>query len=123
MRRNRFGRNIEPHVEKEIALAEHSRKLKNYRHEFHHLENAHVLGQSSTYWHTKVHLLMFMWALRNKKTNEVMGQVLRIIGAMTKTVIGLVPEGNTGGSNINPFRRLPIKPELQRKINSAKTGA
>jgi hypothetical protein len=50
---------------------------------------------------------------------EVQGQILRIVGAATKTAIGSVPSGNTGGSNISPFKCLPVPSELQAKINAA----
>jgi len=38
----------------------------------------------------------------------VFGQVVRLVGAFTKTAIGLVPIGNTGGANISPFKSLPV---------------
>ncbi|WP_288389267.1 DUF3703 domain-containing protein, partial [uncultured Alteromonas sp.] len=47
---------------------------------------------------------------------------IRIVGAATKTAIGLVPKGNTGGTDISPFKRLPISAENQAildKINHA----
>jgi hypothetical protein len=47
--------------------------------------------------------------------------LLRIAGAATKTAIGLVPHGNTGGTNISPFKRLPVPPELEQVIQSART--
>jgi len=63
--------------------------------DFQHLENAHVLGQKSTYWHVKVHWLMLLLAVRNLETKEIFGQIFRMVGAATKTAIGLVPAGNT----------------------------
>ena len=86
---------------------------------FEHLENAHVLGQASTWWHVKVHFLMLLWAIRHSKTRESIGQVLRIFGAATKTVFGWVPQGNTGGANVSPFASIPISPELAKKIEKA----
>ena len=81
--------------------------------EFHHLEMAHVLGQRSTYWHTRTHLHMLAWGWRQKSIREMLGQCLRIVGAATKTAIGLVPEGNTGGSNVSPIKPLPLRAEHQ----------
>ena len=40
-----------------------------------------------------------------------------------KTAIGLVPAGNTGGSNINPFKKLPISSKHQAAITKAKSRA
>ena len=118
---SRFARRICRHVEDEIALAIEARTLGDPESEFSHLENAHVLGQASTYWHVKVHLLMLAWAIRNRSLREVIGQIIRVVGAATKTAIGLIPKGNTGGSNVSPFRVLPIRPEIQKLIDNART--
>jgi hypothetical protein len=50
--------------------------------------------------------------MQQRDTREIGGQVLRIFGAATKTALGLVPLGNTGGSNVGPFRRMPIPKDL-----------
>jgi len=44
------------------------------------------------------------------------------VGAATKTSFGLVPQGNTGGANVSPFKVMPVKPEYEAIINSAKSG-
>jgi Protein of unknown function (DUF3703) len=31
-----------------------------------------------------------------------------------------VPRGNTGGSNVSPFRSLPVPVDLQRQIDAAR---
>lgn len=117
---NRFTKNIRPAVTAELNLARDAQQQGDYARAFSHLENAHVLGQASTYWHVKVHWAMFRWALAQHKLPEVLGQLLRIAGAATKTAWGLVPVGNTGGSNISPFKSLPIPPELATLIDQAK---
>lgn len=115
-----FSKNIAGSVSAEIRLSKEREKDGLISHSFRHLENAHVLGQESTKWHVKVHFLMLLWAIRQRNTKECLGQVLRIIGAFSKTAIGLIPHGNTGGSNISPFKTLPIKAEHQILINNAK---
>jgi len=75
---------------------------------FERLENVHVLGQESTYLHVLAHIHMARWAVRHRDLKELAGQVLRIVGAATNTAIGSVPIGNTGGSNISPFKPLPL---------------
>jgi hypothetical protein len=47
---------------------------------------------------------------------EVFGQIFRIVGAATKTPFGIVPQGNTGGANVSPFKKMPIDPELANLI-------
>lgn len=117
---SKFTKNIAPVVKDEIQLSQVANSKGENDIAFNHLENAHVLGQESTYWHVKVHFLMFVWSIRNRNTKEFFGQILRMVGALTKTAIGLVPIGNTGGSNISPFKKLPLKPEHRVAILKAK---
>ena len=119
---NRYSKKITPYVKAELELATNAGKAGNIEIEFEHLENAHVLGQESTYWHVKVHILMLFWAVRNLKIREITGQVFRIVGASTKTVFGLVPQGNTGGTNVSPFKVMPIKPEHLLIIKNVKSN-
>ena len=119
---NHFYKNIKPYVDQELICAKQARKKSNTVAEFKHLENAHVLGQTSTVLHTKVHMLMLFWAVRQTNIKECLGQILRIIGAATKTAIGFVPYGNTGGTNVHPFKVLPVSSALATIINKAKSS-
>jgi hypothetical protein len=116
----KFTKNIMPYVNEELLLASKARKLGLADKEFQHLENAHVIGQESTFLHVKVHGLMLLWGCRNNSPKEIIGQMLRIVGAATKTAMGLVPQGNTGGVNVSPFKVMPIQPKHQTMINLAK---
>ena len=118
-----FGQNIRPYVESELRLAAEAESGGNAAEAFAHLERAHVLGQASTAQHVRVHRHMFTWGLRNQNVRECLGQVMRIVGAATKTAFGLVPTGNTGGSNISPFKPLPVPSELAALIRKAQVGA
>jgi hypothetical protein len=114
MRIGHFSRNIRPHVEAELRAAG-----LDAANEFAHLERAHVLGQASTREHVCVHWRMLLWAWRHRDAREFFGQVYRLTGAATKTFIGLVPTGNTGGANVSPFKPMPIDPELDAIIRRA----
>ncbi len=116
-----FTRKIRPYVEAELALARNEQFQHNEADAFAHLENAHVLGQASTRLHVKVHIMMLLWAVKQRNLGEFCGQLFRIIGAATKTVFGLVPHGNTGGANVSPFKAMPIKPKLARVIEKARS--
>ena len=116
-----FTRSIRPYVEEELALAHNEQNYGNKAEAFAHLENAHVLGQASTRLHVKVHVQMLLWAVKQGKIGEVFGQLFRIAGAATKTAFGLVPTGNTGGTNVSPFKVMPIKPELDRILKKARS--
>ena len=116
-----FRFRIRPFVDAELRFAQQMRLAGDHPAEFHHLERAHVLGQASTIEHTRVHVLMFLWALRQYQPGEMAGQVVRILGAATKTIFGLVPSGNTGGSNVSPFKSMAISPDLRRVLDAVRS--
>jgi hypothetical protein len=115
-----FGRRIRPYVEREISAAYQAEKQGQPGIAFSHLERAHILGQTSTVEHVRVHWYMFLWGIRQRNTRESLGQLLRIIGAAISTSVSLVPQGNTGGTNVNPFKSMPIPPELAALIEEAR---
>lgn len=104
---------LRDHVEAELALAQQE---SDPAAQFAHLERAHILGQYSTRDHVKAHFAMLKWGLREHKPGEVFGQILRIVAAATKTAIGLIPVGNTGGSNVSPVRPMPLPDDLAEII-------
>jgi hypothetical protein len=110
-----FADNIRPFVDAELRAAR-----ADAANEFAHLERAHVLGQASTREHVRVHWRMLLWAWRHRDARELFGQVYRLAGAATKTFIGLVPTGNTGGANVSPVKPMPIDPELEAIIQRAR---
>ncbi len=115
-----YTKNIKPHVETELELSTKYLLDGDPSTAFEHLENAHVLGQESTRLHVLSHIRMARWAMHQRDAKEFFGQVFRIIGAATKTAIGLVPKGNTGGSNISPFKSLPLCAEHEQLIANAR---
>ena len=119
---NEFGRRIRPYVEREILAAYQAEARGQPDVAFSHLERAHVLGQTSTVEHVRVHWHMLLWGIRQRDVRECLGQLLRVIGAAVGTAVGLVPQGNTGGTNVNPFKRMPIPPELAARIEEARTS-
>lgn len=116
-----YARKIRPFVDAELAEASNAMRRADSQRSFRHLERAHVLAQASTIQHVRVHWRMFVWAWRTGDWREASGQVLRIVGAATKTPWGLVPSGNTGGANVSPFQPMPVPDELRRIIERAQT--
>ena len=116
-----FGRRIERYVHAELALAEEAENAGNAAAAFRHLERAHVLGQGSTMQHVRVHWRMLTWGLRQRKMDEVAGQIARVIAAAAKTWAGFVPAGNTGGANVSAFEAMPIDDELADLIAVARS--
>lgn len=114
---NSFARNIRPIVTQEIAAAA---SAESGAMGFSHLERAHVLGQASTREHVRVHFRMLLWAWRHRETRDLLGQLYRLLGAALFTAIGMVPTGNTGGSNVSAFKKMAIPPDLASQIAAAK---
>ncbi|MDT0595437.1 DUF3703 domain-containing protein [Glaciecola petra] len=112
-----FTQSATPYVNKKMKQANDSFSNHDLEAGFKALEDAHVIGQHSTYHHTVVHYQMLKFGLKQRDNKEVFGQIIRIMGALTKTAIGLLPEGNTGGANVNPFKPMPISPENKAILN------
>lgn len=79
---------------------------------FHLLERAHVLGQPWAGHHTRAHWMMLKVGWQRRDAREVAGQVLRLAAGGLLTLIGRVPEGNTGGANVPPEQPMPLPPDL-----------
>jgi Protein of unknown function (DUF3703) len=101
----------------EIALAKERISRGELDTGFVHLERAHVIGQASVWPHARSHWLMLIVELRRRRPVAVIGQAVRIVLGALGSAVGVVPVGNTGGSNVSMFKRMPIAPELQRVID------
>jgi len=51
---------------------------------------------------------------------EILGQLFRIPSGYFGSLIGIYPSGNTGGSDVSPFRSMPIPDDLRSIIESEK---
>lgn len=116
-----FDNRIRSCVGAELAAARAAERAGDYPASFRRLERAHVLGQGSTLHHVRVHVLMLIWGVRCQDLREVMGQVVRVIGAATVTWAGLVPHGNTGGSNVSAFKPMAIADDLAGLVAAARS--
>jgi hypothetical protein len=83
---------------------------------FHHLERAHILGQSYTIPHTKSHWWMLKVGFKKHNFREVFGQITRIIASVLFSKIW-VPTGNTGGANVNPLKQMSIPEDLKKILS------
>lgn len=118
-----FGARIRPTVEAELLTAKRADSNGDEAASFHHLERAHVLGQTSTVEHVRVHVRMLGWGMRYERPREIFGQVQRIVGAAIATPLRFIPHGNTGESNVHPFRSMPVPPDLASVIAPARLTA
>jgi hypothetical protein len=115
-----FAIRIKPSVQAELGASRAAEARGEFYTAFQHLERAHVLGQATTAEHVRVHWRMFRFALRNRLHGEAAGQVWRLVAASIFTMPGLVPEGNTGGTDVSGFRRLPVPNDLKRALDAAR---
>ena len=98
--------------DEEIAMARGLMLEGRLDEAFPHLERAHVLGQQHVLPHTLAHWLMLRIAVRQRESLAVVGQAVRIVLGIIGSSLGSVPTGNTGGTDISMFARLPIEPDL-----------
>lgn len=110
---------LEEHIEAEISEAAELSRAGKDEAAFRHLERAHVLGQGSTYHHTRVHWLMLKHGIKMRDVREAAGQMLRVAGAATKTPLGIYPAGNTGGANVSPIKPMPVPEDLAEILREA----
>ncbi|NEX60955.1 DUF3703 domain-containing protein [Noviherbaspirillum galbum] len=81
---------------------------------FIHLERAHVVGQRYVIPHVQTHWHMLRIGLLRRSVPQVWGQAVRIVLGALGSAVGVVPTGNTGGTNISMFARMPIHLDIQR---------
>jgi hypothetical protein len=91
-------------------------RLNKFDVAFYHLERAHILGQSYILPHTKSHWWMLKIGFKKHNFREVFGQISRIIASVLFSKIW-VPTGNTGGTNVNPLKSMPIPEDLNKILS------
>ena len=102
----------------EMTAARRSYRAGAYTSALRHLENAHVMGQRHVLPHVATHYWMLKIGLRRGAPLQVWGQLLRIVLGALGSAVGIVPIGNTGGTDISMFRRLPLDPAIRRLLDS-----
>lgn len=73
--------------------------------------------------HRPINTLVFIGECSSSRSKqrslcEIWGQVIRIIGALTKTPFGIYPTGNTGGSSAWFFRSMPIPNDYRGSLST-----
>lgn len=102
--------------EAEMAAAERLIQAGRLNRAMRHLERAHVIGQSYVRPHVRSHWSMFRIAVKRNSLADGLGQAVRIILGAFGSAIGVVPIGNTGGTDISMFARVPVDPEIAALI-------
>lgn len=81
-----------------------------------HLETAHVLGQYHVLPHCRTHWMMLRVACKRRRYADACGQAVRMVLGALGSLAGIVPQGNTGGSDVNMFKGMPVDPGLTALI-------
>ena len=102
----------------EMAVAYRCYQKGRLDQAFKHLETAHVLGQRYVVPHVQTHWLMLKIGLRRQSVGEVVGQATRIVLGALGSTVGVIPTGNTGGTNIGMFKRLPLNEGIRTLLDS-----
>ena len=88
-----------------------------------HLERAHIISQPMAGRHVLTHLAMLQFAVRTRRSHEVVGQLFRTLVAAPGTWSGRYPVGNTGGADVSAFAPMPVPADLQPLLASNVDGA
>lgn len=99
----------------DLAITEARALMREARMDeaFAQLERAHVLGQRYVWPHVVSHWLMLRVEVARRAPVAAVGQVARIALGVVGSAVGVLPSGNTGGSNVSMFQPMPIPAELQ----------
>ncbi|CAN5916048.1 hypothetical protein BH11MYX4_BH11MYX4_28600 [soil metagenome] len=100
----------------EISLARALLRSGDHELAMRHLERAHVLGQRFIGPHVMVHGLMLRVAVARREPGAALGQIARIVLGAIGSAVGVLPIGNTGGSDVSMFRKMPIPSDLARLL-------
>lgn len=104
-----------------MAAAEGHIRAGRPDHAMRHLQRAHVLGQTFVVPHFRSHWSMFRIALMRRSLADGLGQAVRIILGALGSAVGVVPTGNTGGTDISMFARLPLDPDIAACFDVSET--
>lgn len=81
---------------------------------FYHLDIAHVLGQQYVVPHVLTHYWMLRIGVKRRSLAQVWGQGIRMVLGALGSAVGVVPLGNTGGTDISMFKHLPLDPAIEK---------
>jgi hypothetical protein len=56
---------------------------------------------------------MLQFGIKIKSTNEVIGQIPRLLIGGVKSFVGHIPVGNTGGANVPPLKPWKFRKTLK----------
>ncbi|MDX1912867.1 MAG: DUF3703 domain-containing protein [Saprospiraceae bacterium] len=109
---------LKKHYRAELGLYQNAILAGDLPQAWHHLERAHILGQSYPKEHSYVHWKMLQFGFQIKSWREIRGQILRLVFGGVKSFVGQIPVGNTGGANVPPLLPLEIPLDLKHILDN-----
>ena len=103
---------LQPFFRNEIHSYKKALQQMQYTQAWHHLERAHVIGQTYPWEHSYTHWKMLQFGIRIKSAEEIIGQIPRLLVGGVKSFVGKIPVGNTGGAKVPPLRSMPIEEDI-----------
>ena len=101
-------------MNEEITLYRLAETNHDHKMAVHHLGRAHILSQLSVFAHLRVHFIMLVFAFKRMDFKEIAGQVLRVFVTIPGHIIGRIPWGNTGWTDVKLTMPLPIPEDLKQ---------
>jgi hypothetical protein len=83
------------------------------------LAKAHMISQPVLLVHLKVHSAMLALAVTTGAVGEMIGQLVRLVLAPLGHVLGRIPWGNSGLSNVSPFRPASLPSDIMALYSRA----
>lgn len=114
----RMPRDLKQYYLRELQQYQREMESANLLHAWYHLERAHILGQAWPFEHSYTHWLMLKFGWKTRDMKEVLGQILRLLIGGTKSFLGKVPTGNTGGANVSPLRSMRLPSDLRELLKT-----
>ncbi|SDR75697.1 Protein of unknown function [Christiangramia echinicola] len=93
----------------------------DFRNAWNSLERSHILGQAYPLEHTRSHWLMLKFGFKIRRLKEIFGQIPRLLIGGVKSFVGIIPVGNTGGSNVSPLKPMEIPSNLKSILDNHKS--
>ena len=110
----RIPKHLKYYFLRELVLYRNFYNAGDLQQAFHHLERAHIIGQSYPLEHSYAHWLMLKFGFAIKDTKEILGQLPRLLVGGVKSFVGKIPLGNTGGANVPPLRSMPLPKDIEK---------
>lgn len=96
----------------EAGLAREAIRRRDPAAAMRHLERAHILGQPWPGPHSWTHWMMLRVGLSAGDGREVAGQLLRLAAGGLLSILGWLPDGNTGRARVSSIRPMPPPADL-----------